>query len=83
MQGLVKRWKKHLKENNMTYCQHWLFAVGHGLRCIRAGIYLCIHGLLPCFYRHAGSKLVHTLEKDFVDHEREIKNEETKNYTNE
>ena len=67
----------------MTYCQHWMFAVGHGLRCVRAGLYLCIHGLLPCFYRRAGSKLVHRLEQDFVDHEREIKNEETKNYTNE
>ena len=80
---LLKKWKDHLNRNNMTYCQHWMFAVGHGLGCIRAGIYLCIHGSLPCFYRRAGSKLVHRLEKDFVDHEREIKNEETKNYTNE
>jgi len=58
----------------MTYCEHFVFAVGHGLGCIRAGIYLCIHGILPCFYRHAGSKLVHKLEIDFVDHEEEIKN---------
>jgi hypothetical protein len=75
MSSLVNRWKEHLSENKMTYGQHWVFAVGHGLGCIRAGIYLCIHGMLPCFYRHAGSKLVHILEKDFVDHEEEIKND--------
>ena len=69
---LSKRWKEHLDRNDMTYCKHWVFAEGHGLVCLRAGIYLCIHGFLPCFYRHAGSKLVHHLEKDFVEREHEL-----------
>lgn len=72
MQVLVKKWKDHLDRNNMTYWKHFRFAVGHGVGCLRAGIYLCIHGILPCFYRHAGSKLVHTLEKDFVEREHEL-----------
>lgn len=72
MSSLVKKGKEHLTENKMTYCEHWRFAVGHGLGCIKAGLYLCIHGFLPCFYRHAGSKLVHRLEKDFVERENEL-----------
>lgn len=68
MQSLVNRWNKHLAENNMTYREHWLFAVSHGISCIFAGIYLIIHGFLPCFYRHTGSELVHQLEKDFNNH---------------
>lgn len=64
----ISKWQKHLYENKMTYWQHWLFAIGHGIRCIRAGVYLCIHGILPCFYQQAGSKLVSQLEKEFTEH---------------
>lgn len=70
MSSLVKKWVEHLNENNMTYCEHWKFAVSHGISCILAGFYLIIHGTLPCFYRHAGSELIHQLEKDFVNHAR-------------
>ena len=69
---LKKKWAEHLDRNDMTYWSHWRFAVGHGFHCMRAGIYLCIHGFLPCFYRHAGSKLVHRLEKEFVERENEL-----------
>ena len=74
MQSLVKRWKLHLKNNNMTYCDHFRFAVGHGITCLKAGIYLIIHGFFPCFYQHAGSELVHELEKDFTEREHLIEN---------
>ena len=47
----------------MTYWEHWKFAVGHGVGCLRAGVYLCIHGFFPCWYRKAGTKLVQKLEK--------------------
>jgi hypothetical protein len=69
---LSSKWKEHLGKNNMSYCDHWKFAVGYGYQCIKAGIYLCIHGFLPCFYRHAGSKLVHKLEKVFTEREHEL-----------
>lgn len=66
---LKQKWLDHLNRNNMTYCNHWKFAVGHGFGCLKAGIYLIIHGFLPCFYRRAGSKLIHRLEKDFIERE--------------
>lgn len=44
-----------------------MFAVGHGLQCIKAGIYLIIHGFLPCFFRSAGSKLIHKLDESFIE----------------
>lgn len=69
MQSLVKKWYNHLSQNNMTYCGHFKFAVGHGLTCLKAGCYLIIHGIFPCFYQHAGSELVHELEKVFTDRE--------------
>jgi hypothetical protein len=67
--NLHNRWYNHLKHNNMTYCKHWLFAVGHGITCLKAGLYLIIHGFFPCFYEHAGSELVHELEKVFTNRE--------------
>lgn len=70
--NLKYRWTKHLSENNMTYWEHFKFAVGHGLCCIKAGVYLCIHGLMPCFRRRAGSRLVRRLNKDFTEHKYDI-----------
>jgi len=69
---LKKKWNNHLDENNMTYWQHFRFAVYHGLICIRAGVYLCIHGFLPCFRRRAGTKLVQRLDKVFTEREYEL-----------
>ena len=54
----------------MTYSEHFRFAAGHGVGCMVAACYLIIHAFLPCFYRHAGSRLVHELEQDFTDHRR-------------
>tara|TARA_B100001094_G_scaffold232266_1_gene227110 strand:+ start:248 stop:475 length:228 start_codon:yes stop_codon:yes gene_type:complete len=74
MQSLVKKWKDHLNNNNMTYWQHLKFAVGHGVCCIKAGLFLCVHGLLPCFRRRAGERLVHRLDKDFIEHKNNVNN---------
>jgi len=62
---LREYWTEHLNKNNMTYCEHLTFAVGHGLSCIKAGWYLIIHGFFPCFYQKAGSNLIHSLDKAF------------------
>ena len=70
--ALKKKWNEHLAENNMTYWQHFKFDVGHGLICIRDGVYLCIHGFMPCFRRRAGTKLVQRLEKVFTEREYEL-----------
>ena len=79
MQSLVKTAKNHLNRNHMSYWQHFNFAFGYGLQCIKAGLLLCYHSVFPCFFEHAGSKLVHKLEKVFTERENEFKsNSETK-----
>lgn len=64
---LFQKAKEHLQRNSMTYGQHFQFAAKHGCRCFVAGLYLTIHSVLPCFYRHAGSDLVHELDQVFTD----------------
>ena len=70
---LKTRWAQHLTKNNMTYTAHFSFAAVHGARCLRAGVYLIIHACLPCFFPHAGSRLVSRLQQDFVEHRKECK----------
>jgi hypothetical protein len=64
---------KHLKENNMTYWQHLVFAAAHGLRCIKAGICLIVHSIIPGLLPKTGSNLVNELNKSFIDHNECIK----------
>jgi len=65
----------------MTYCEHWMFAVCHGLRCIKAGFCLILHGNFPCFLVHTGSELIHKLEQDFTKREKDIDDEKTNTKT--
>ena len=60
----------HLRENKMTYIGHLRFAGGHGLRCLKAAVYLIIHAIAPCWFRRAGSQLVERMERDFTNHRR-------------
>jgi hypothetical protein len=69
---MVKKWRHHLKENNMTYRSHLVFAVSHGLLCLEAGLLLIIHGLLPCFFQRAGTLLVKKLNKSFDQQRKSI-----------
>lgn len=69
---LIRIAKKHLEHNDMNYVQHFVFAFYNGLLCIKAGIFLCVHSVLPCFFEKAGSRLVHRLEKIFIEREIEI-----------
>jgi hypothetical protein len=73
---LIKKGCNHLKRNNMTYYEHFVFAFYHGLQCFKASVFLIIHSILPCFFEKAGSKLVHKLEQVFT--ERESKTNEPK-----
>lgn len=65
---LYENWINHLKNNNMNYCKHLVFAVTHGLICLEAGILLIIHGFLPCFFQRVGTLLVKELNKSFDNH---------------
>lgn len=62
---LKRKWINHLKENNMTYIEHMIFALFYGCCCLLAGLYLIIHSVLPCFFPTAGSDLVTQLSKIF------------------
>lgn len=63
--SIRKKWIDHLKENNMSYVEHMIFALFYGLCCLLAGVYLIIHSVLPCFFPSAGSDLVTKLSKRF------------------
>lgn len=67
---LSKRWSNHLKNNNMAYREHFVFAVSHGLLCLEAGLLLIVHGFFPCFFEKAGSLLVKKLNKSFDNHKK-------------
>ncbi len=70
---LLEEAKHHLEDNNMTYTQHWRFAVGHGLLCLEAGLLLIVHGFMPCFFQRAGSVLVRILNKSFDQHKKDVR----------
>jgi hypothetical protein len=63
--NLRQKWMQHLKENNMTYVRHLVFALFYGTLCLLAGFYLIVHSVLPCFFPTAGSDLVTKLSKKF------------------
>jgi hypothetical protein len=63
--NLYKKWLQHLKENNMTYIEHLIFALYYGILCLYAGFTLVIHSILPCFYKTTGSDLVTKMSRRF------------------
>ena len=65
---VIKKSIEHLKDNNMGYWEHMVFAAGHGFRCIKAGVLLFLHSLIPALFPKTGSILVQKLNKSFVDH---------------
>ncbi len=66
--NIIKESKKHLDENNMSYCSHFLFAFSYGIRCIISGLKLVTHSIIPAVFSKAGSKLTNKLNKVFTDH---------------
>lgn len=71
--SLIKKSIHHLKNNNMTYWCHFIFASQHGIKCIKAGIFLLIHSIVPGWFPKTGSILVQHLNKSFTDHINELK----------
>ena len=69
--SLYRKAVEHLRENKMTYREHFRFAGGHGLRCLKAAGYLVVHAIAPCWFRRAGSQLVERMERDFNEHRRD------------
>lgn len=65
---LIKKSLEHLNQNNMSYWEHLVFASSHGFRCIKAGLFLILHSILPGILSKTGSTLVKKLNKSFNDH---------------
>lgn len=65
MVDLLEKAKKHLKDSNMSYWQHYIFAAKYGLLCLYHGCLFFIHASLPCFFQKNGSNLICKLQKDF------------------
>ena len=58
MKKLINCWKNHLEENNVTYWQHWKFAIS-------CSVALFIHAWFPCFLKdYASEKLLKTHKGD-------------------
>ena len=64
---MFKKSKRHLADNNMGYLEHFVFASGHGLNCIKSGFLLIIHALIPGILSETGSRITNELNKVFAD----------------
>jgi len=65
---VIKKSIEHLDRNNMSYLEHLIFAASHGIRCIKAGVLLILHSIIPALFPSTGSILVNQLNKDFTEH---------------
>lgn len=68
MKNLLSKWRNHLSENDMTYYEHFKFALFYGFVCFAASISLFFHALFPCWLQETGSDLVRILSKVFRKH---------------
>jgi hypothetical protein len=74
-----QKWIHHLKENNMTYVQHFIFAAYHGIRCVKAGLFLIFHAIMPALFAKTGSDLINELNKSFISRNEYLKCKENQN----
>lgn len=56
----------HLRENRMTYLQHFQFAMGHAAAAFLGSAGLAVHAVLPCLFVKAGATLATRLYRDFT-----------------
>lgn len=56
---------RHLRENNMGYFEHFVFAASHGVSAIVVGVGLLIHAVFPPLFPRAGRVLLARLKPDF------------------
>lgn len=68
---MIQQAREHLRRNRMTYLSHMRFASFHGALCIRAGLMLLVHSVVPGWYERAGSDHVRRLKASFDRHELE------------
>ena len=66
---ILKRSIEHLKENNMYYGEHVLFASSEAIRMMVGGVMLMIHAFIPGLFPRIGSRVTTKLSEVFTIHE--------------
>lgn len=56
---------EHLRNNNMTYWQHFRFASRHAAKCLAAALQLLVHAVYPGVFQFSGRRLVVSMLRDF------------------
>ena len=65
---------KHLKQVNMTYCQHLKTSFGYSYTFLSGSFKAFVHGILPNCYETSTSDLIKKLHNDLKQHDNNIKN---------
>jgi hypothetical protein len=58
-------WDAHLKENGMSYRQHFFFAASHACECWATACKLLVHAICPWIWERAGQQLARRMLRDF------------------
>ena len=66
---IFKKSIQHLRDNNMYWGEHVLFAVPQAIRMIVGGIMLMIHAFIPGLFPRIGSRVTSRLSEVFTIHE--------------
>ena len=64
----MTRLTRHLKEVNLTYCQHVQQALAFCLGCAIGSVVLFVHAIFPFVFEKAGSQIITALYKKMSDH---------------
>lgn len=66
---ILKKSIDHLRENNMYWGEHVLFAVPQSIRMIVGGVMLMVHAFIPGLFPRIGSRVTSRLSEVFTIHE--------------
>ena len=59
---------KHLRDINMSYSQHFLFAMDLSNKLFKGSIQSLIHGIFPNFYETSTTDLMKEIDDKFKSH---------------
>jgi len=51
----------HLKDNSVTWWQHWKFAAQFALVMILVGLAVLVHAFFPFLFQHTGSQAIRAM----------------------
>ena len=59
----------HLKEQNISYFRHWLFAFQFGLLMIVVGLCVLTHAFIPPLFKETGSDAIRAMSEVLSEEE--------------